>query len=144
QQIKKEKFDSIQLSSGQHILISTMTEIIAKIENESIILFDEPEIHLHPNAVANVMRMFYSMLEKFNSYAIFSTHSPLILQEIPSRYIQILNRIDNILFVRKPGVECFGNNISNIVYDVFEVRDEESNYKTFLKKLSTELPVDKI
>lgn len=58
-------------SSGQQILICTITELIANIENESIILFDEPEIHLHPNAIANMVRMFYRLLDEFNSYAIF-------------------------------------------------------------------------
>lgn len=133
--IANEQFDEVNLSSGQQIIICTMTELIANIENESIILFDEPEIHLHPNAVSNIMRMFYSLLQQFNSYAIFSTHSPLILQEIPSKYIQILDRVDNMLTVRKPDVECFGNNISDIIFDVFDVTSAESNYKSSIRKL---------
>ena len=80
--------------------------------------------------------MFYRLLDEFNSYAIFSTHSPLILQEIPSRYIQILDRADNFLSVRKPDIECFGNDISDIVFDVFDVSNVESNFKTYLRKLS--------
>lgn len=136
--IANEQFDDVNLSSGQHILICTITELIANIENESIILFDEPEIHLHPNAVSNVLRMFYKLLDKFNSYAIFSTHSPLVLQEIPSKYIQILDRSEDVLTVRKPDIECFGNNITNIIYDVFDVTKEESNYKTILYALSQE------
>lgn len=70
------------------------------------------------------------------TYAIFSTHSPLILQEIPSKYIQILDRVDNSLNVRKPDIECFGNNISEIVFDVFDVTSVESNFKSHLRKLS--------
>ena len=134
--IMAEQFDEVNLSSGQQILICTITELIANIENESIILFDEPEIHLHPNAVANMVRMFYRLLEEFNSYAIFSTHSPLILQEIPSKYIQILDRVDNSLNIRKPDIECFGSNISEIVVDVFDVTSVESNFKAHLRKLS--------
>ena len=133
--ISAENFDAINLSSGQQILICTMTELIANIENESIILFDEPEIHLHPNAISNVVRMFYKLLDIFNSYAIFTTHSPIILQEIPSKYIQIIERIDGMPFVRKPDVECFGNNISNIIFDVFDVKGSESNYKSIIRKM---------
>ena len=139
-----EKFDDINLSSGQQILICTMTELIANIENESIILFDEPEIHLHPNAISNVMRMFYRLLDEFNSYAIFTTHSPIILQEIPSRYIQILERIDGMPYVRKPDVECFGNNISDIIFDVFDVKGSESNFKTIIRKISQSMTSDQI
>lgn len=134
--IANEQFEDVNLSSGQQILICTITELIANIENESIILFDEPEIHLHPNAISNVLRMFYKLLEEFNSYAIFSTHSPLVLQEIPSRYIQILDRTDDILTVRRPDIECFGNSINNIIHDVFDVTSNESNFKVSLSSLS--------
>lgn len=134
--IVEERFDDVNLSSGQQILICTITELIANIENESIVLFDEPELHLHPNAIANIIRMFYRLLDEFNSFAIFTTHSPLFLQEIPSKYIQILDRIDNVLTVRKPDIECFGNNISEIIFDVFDVSSTESNYKTHLRHLS--------
>jgi hypothetical protein len=142
--ISTEQFDDVNLSSGQQILICTVTELIANIENESIVLFDEPEIHLHPNAIANMVRMFYRLLEEFNSYAIFSTHSPLVLQEIPSRYIQILDRVDNSLNVRKPDIECFGNNISEIVLDAFDVTSGESNFKSHLYKLSRSKSYDEI
>lgn len=134
--ITNERFEDVSLSSGQQILICTITELIANIENESIILFDEPEIHLHPNAISNVLRMFYKLLEEFNSYAIFSTHSPLVVQEVPSRYIQILDRIEDVLIVRKPDIECFGNSINNIIYDVFDVTNQESNFKSTLSSLS--------
>lgn len=50
--------------------------------------------------------------------------------------IQILDRVDNSLNVRKPDIECFGNNISEIVFDVFDVTSVESNFKSHLRKLS--------
>lgn len=134
--IENEMFEDVNLSSGQQILICTITELIANIENESIILFDEPEIHLHPNAISNVFRMFYKLLDEFNSYAIFTTHSPLVLQEVPSRYVQILDRAEDMLTVRRPDIECFGNSINNIIRDVFDVSNLESNFKSHLEVLA--------
>ncbi|MEK4509357.1 DUF4062 domain-containing protein [Paenibacillus sp. FSL K6-2524] len=131
-------------SSGQNIMISTMTEVIANIELDSILLFDEPEIHLHPNAIANFMRMFYEILEEFESYAILSTHSPLIIQEIPSKYVHVFSRFSNTPVVEPLYNECFGENISTITNDVFEVREHESNYKTWLKRMSEEHTKEKI
>lgn len=131
-----DEIDNIHFSSGQYILLCTMTEVMATIENESLLLFDEPELHLHPNAIASTMRMFYKLLEEFNSYAIFATHSPLIVQETPTRYIHVLSRIDNVLIARKPTMECFGENITNITDDIFDVNSSESNYKVILKNLS--------
>ena len=127
---------NIPLSSGQRILVSTITETIANIEPGSLILIDEFELHLHPNAISNAVRMLTTLLESFDSYSIIATHSPLIIQEIPSRYIHIMNRTDNTLSVYNPTLECFGENITNITDEVFGVLDNESNYKTVLKKLS--------
>ena len=106
--IERNGLLSQHMSSGQLILICSMTEVIANIERESLLLFDEPELHLHPNAIANTMRMFYRLLDEFNSYAIIATHSPLIIQEIPSRYIRALTRVNNILSIHTPDNECFG------------------------------------
>lgn len=144
EKIEKGDIENINWSSGQHILISTITELLANIENESIILFDEPEIHLHPNAIANVMRMFNKLLNEFDSYAIFATHSPIILQELPSRNIQVIERMDNIVSSRNPSVECFGENITQIISDVFDVSRNESCYKQILDKLSTKFSEEEL
>ncbi|ANY75964.1 hypothetical protein BBD41_27195 [Paenibacillus ihbetae] len=143
EQDNKKSLNSL-FSSGQNILISTMTEVIANIEIDSILLFDEPEIHLHPNAIANFMRMFYEILEEFESYAVLSTHSPLIIQEIPSKHVCIFSRISNTPIVQSLYNECFGENISTITNDVFEVREHESNYKTWFKKMSLNYSKDEI
>ncbi len=100
-------------------MLCTMTEVIATIEKESLLLFDEPELHLHPNAVANTLRMLYKLLEEFDSYAIFSTHWPLIVQEIPSRYVQILSRVDNVLMVRRPMLRSILERMSPISPMIF-------------------------
>lgn len=132
------------LSSGQNILLSTITDVIAYIEEDSILLFDEPEIHLHPNAIANFMRMFYEILEDFNSFAVISTHSPIIIQEIPSRYIRIFSRVMTTPLIEHPFNECFGENISSITNDIFDVREHESNYKTIFKLMAKRYSKDEI
>nr|WP_326188468.1 AAA family ATPase [Exiguobacterium indicum] len=127
---------SNHLSSGQNILLTTFTDIIANIEEDSLLLFDEPELHLHPNAIANFMRMYYGILEKFNSFSVISTHSPLIIQEVPSKYVKVFSRIQKTPSVRSPYLECFGENVSSITDEIFDVSEYESNYKTTFKKLA--------
>ncbi|GIP25408.1 hypothetical protein J23TS9_05380 [Paenibacillus sp. J23TS9] len=120
------------LSSGQKVILLSITNIIEHIENDSILFIDEPEIHLHPNAIGKYMKMLYATLEKFNAYAVIATHSPLIIQEIPSRYINVFYRSENSTYINKPYIETFGESISVITSDLFEVREHESNYKTWL------------
>lgn len=133
-QIENGDFN-INISSGQNIILSTITDVIANIEDESILLFDEPELHLHPNAMSNLIRMFYVLLTEFKSYAIISTHSPIIIQETPSKYVHVFKRIQNTPTVKKLDLESFGENLSNITNETFGVKNTESNYQVWLEKM---------
>ncbi|TDE01532.1 AAA family ATPase [Flavobacterium sandaracinum] len=124
------------LSSGQSFLMYVITEILAHIKKNSILLFDEPEMHLHPNAIANFIRMIEYILQKFDSYAILATHSPIILQEIPGRYVNVFERQGNVPMVYKLGIESFGENIDVLTEKVFKTMEVDDNYKHVLKNLS--------
>ncbi|WNH07676.1 ATP-dependent nuclease [Thalassobellus suaedae] len=131
-------FDEIrnELSSGQSFLMYVITEVIANINPNTLILFDEPEMHLHPNAIANLVRMFEKLLSRFESYALIATHSPIIIQEIPSRYVNVFEREGNIPMVYNLGIESFGENIEVLTQEVFKTKDVDENYKVILKNLS--------
>lgn len=120
------------LSSGESILLLITTMAINNIEPNSLIIFDEPEIHLHPNLIGKLMIMFNKLLEEFKSYCIMTTHSPLIVQEIPSKYVTIFERKDKYINVIKPNSEFFGDEISNIVENIFNVSRKDANYKKIL------------
>ncbi|MBB2888357.1 MULTISPECIES: ATP-dependent endonuclease [Pseudomonas] len=124
------------LSSGQSILMYVITEIIANIRDDSLILFDEPEMHLHPNAISKLVIMLNHLLKNFNSYAILATHSPIILQEIPSTNVRVFERTGNTPNVRNLDIETFGENLTTITKSVFETVNTEQNYKKVLKLLS--------
>lgn len=132
------------LSSGQSFLMYVLTEVIANIRKDSLLLFDEPEMHLHPNAIANLTRMIDRILERFDSYAILATHSPLIIQEVPSRYVYVFDREGNIPIVRNLGIESFGENIDVLTQEVFQTKDVKGTYKEILEKLSRELPYNSV
>ncbi|WP_412464102.1 AAA family ATPase [Flavobacterium mekongense] len=127
---------SKKLSSGQSFLMYVITEVLAHIRENSILLFDEPEMHLHPNAIANFVRMQEILLERFDSYSIVATHSPIILQEIPSRYVNVFERQGNVPMIYKLGIESFGENIDVLTEQVFKTIEVEDNYKKILKELS--------
>jgi len=142
-QIESGNFN-LSVSSGQNIILSTITDVISNIEDESLLLFDEPELHLHPNAMSNLIRMFYVLLEEFNSYAIISTHSPLIIQETPSRYVHVLKRIGDTPSVNKLELESFGENLSNLTNHTFGVSNSESNYKVWLEKMAEKMSYEEV
>ena len=90
----ESKFNEIYtiLSSGQSIILFMISEIISQIRYDSLILFDEPETHLHPNAISSLLNTIFRLVKRFESFCIIATHSPLIIQEIPARNIFIIER----------------------------------------------------
>jgi ABC-type Na+ transport system ATPase subunit NatA len=137
-----EKLDN--LSSGQLMVISVITGIVSRIEKDSLLLFDEPETHLHPNAIHSLYKSLIRILSNEDSYMIMATHSPIILQELTSDYIRVFEREGSIPIVSKPQIECFGENVSKIIDDIFRVKDEESGYRSILKSLARDMSYDDI
>lgn len=127
-----------RLSSGQSITLFILTELIANILDESLILFDEPETHLHPSAIGQLIVVFHQILAYFNSYAIISTHSPIIIQDIPSKYITIFDRTGDSPIIRKLPLESFGENISTLTSKIFDTLEVKELYKMFLENLSNQ------
>lgn len=126
------------LSSGQSIYAHFVASIIAWIQEKSLIIFDEPETHLHPNAVANLFNSFSRILEKYDSYGIVATHSPVVLQEIPSKYAMCFIREGSITRAVDLGMESFGESISNLTRHIFETIEIPNLYKKHLKRLALE------
>ncbi|SCK11610.1 AAA family ATPase [Vogesella sp. LIG4] len=132
------------LSSGQSIIMYIVTEILANIRSQSLILFDEPEMHLHPSAIAKLIIIINTILQHFDSYALLATHSPLILQEVPSKYVKVFDRVGSIPIVRDLDMECFGENITVITKHVFETVATEPNYKKVLRQLSSKYTASEV
>jgi ABC-type multidrug transport system ATPase subunit len=122
-------------SSGQNIVFQVVTRLIAAIEFNSLVLFDEPETHLHPSISGRLIRTINSILNDFESFGILATHSPVIVQEIPSKFIRIFDRSENTPVIYQPPIECFGENLSNISNSIFQTDKEKELYKQTLDSL---------
>lgn len=125
-----------KLSSGQSILLYVLLDVINHIDNETLILFDEPETHLHPNAISRIVNSFYEILNKYDSYMIIATHSPILIQQIPSKYVKLFKRIDDTPIIHKIAYETFGENLTRLTETLFETTEIDEHYKSFLMKIS--------
>lgn len=127
---------SKKLSSGQSILLYIITEIVANIRYDSLIIYDEPETHLHPNAISQLINTIYELTNEFQSYCIIATHSPLIVRELLSRNVYVVEREGNIISLRKPLTETFGENLTTITEEIFGNRDIPNQYEKILNRLA--------
>ncbi len=124
------------LSSGQSILAHFVTALVARIQDNTLILFDEPETHLHPNAVAHLFNVLNDILELYDSFAIIATHSPVVIQEIPKKRVILLTREGNCTLNTPMDFETFGESISELTRHVFDTVSTPHYYKKVLKDLS--------
>lgn len=132
------------LSSGQSILAHFVTALVARIQQNTLVLFDEPETHLHPNAVAHLFNVMNKMLKRYNSFAIIATHSPIVLQEIPRKRVILLTREGNSTISTNMQFETFGENISELTKHVFDTATIPNYYKSVLKRLSNRLSFEQV
>ncbi len=136
-QVDLEGFNRVknQLSSGQNIILYIITEITANIRFDSLILYDEPETHLHPNAISQLVNTIYELINEFESFCIFGTHSPIVIQELLSKNVFVLERDGNSPSIRRIGIESFGENLAVLTDDVFGNREVPKQYKKIIDEL---------
>ncbi|RAN48596.1 ATPase AAA [Herbaspirillum rubrisubalbicans] len=139
-----EQGQTASMSSGQSILAYFISAALAYLKAGSLVLFDEPEIHLHPNAVALLMQTLQALLEQFDSFAIIATHSPVVIQEVPRKRVLRFEREGDITIASPLGRESFGENIAELTRLVFETVEIPNFYKQTLKDLAKRYTFDEV
>lgn len=141
-----------KLSSGQSIMFYIIVEIMAELRLDSLILFDEPETHLHPSAISKLVSIIYDLVERFDSYCVIATHSPIIVQNLTSDSVYVTKKEEDMFLINKIGRESFGEDLTNITNNIFGNKDvpieykriiddlvyEEKNYDEIIKVLSSD------
>lgn len=133
----KEELDGVlktfkALSSGHKIVILTLTRLVEKVEERTLVLIDEPEGHLHPPLLSAMTRAISELLVKRNGVAVVATHSPIILQEVPRSCVWILNRLLTASKAERPTIETFGESIGILSREVFQLELSQSGYNRIL------------
>lgn len=133
-----------RLSTGHKIVLNIVTQLAAHLKTRSLVLIDEPETHLHPPLMAALLRAVQLLLRAHDSFAVIATHSPVVVQEIQSRYVKILERFVNDVSARDPEIETFGENIGTITRHVFSLDSSATDYQGILESLAQRYTVDQI
>lgn len=134
-----------KLSSGENLLIYIFSSLLDEIKQNTLILFDEPEMHLHPNAISSLIQYMYKLLEHFNSFCIMATHSPLVIQEIPSDNVIIFKRDGDALSVQPLPYETFSQDLTTVTEGVFgNTSTSRYHYKVLSRMAQNVKDYDKI
>ncbi|PJN64568.1 hypothetical protein PAEAM_06540 [Paenibacillus sp. GM1FR] len=123
-----------KFSSGHNIVLLTISKLVEKLEERTLILLDEPETHLHPPLLSTLTRILSYLLLKRNGVGIVATHSPVVLQEVPKDCAWMYNRMGSELSFNRPEIETFGENINTLTKEVFSFEVTDSGFHNILKE----------
>ncbi|WP_436892730.1 AAA family ATPase [Siccibacter turicensis] len=117
---------TLNLSSGQRMYTYLIPPLIAEIDDETLVVLDEPELYLHPELEIGLIDMLKSLLSDTRSYALIATHSALMVRETHQARVTILregpkdagSELHSTLVV-KPKNETFGASLEKIIGESF-------------------------
>lgn len=125
----------LRWSTGHKIALHVVASLVAHATRRSLVLFDEPEMHLHPPLMAALMHAVRIVLEEKNAFAIIATHSPVLLQETLARHVRIIRRVGDAFTVQEPELETFGENVGVLTYDTFGLTSATTDFHYILDAL---------
>lgn len=124
------------LSSGQLHILSLVTYICANIHYRSLLVIDEPEVHLHPHITMEFMTMLSGLLSVFKSYAIIATHTPLVVREMAGKNVYLMQKMrDGIPQIAPVGFETLGEDVGTLYRNLFGYDEKSSYFKKMVDKL---------
>lgn len=150
-EIKKRNtnFSLDDASSGEYHIILSFLNILSYIEENSLVIIDEPEISLHPNWQMRYMNIFKKIFNHFpNTHFIIATHSHFLVSDLKINNSNILainfnkEKAVDIMSIEK---NTYGWSTEQILLNVFKVASTRNYFLTktitdVLKELGTENP----
>lgn len=118
----------LKLSTGVKFFLHIMSHIYAYNEDNSVLLFDEPENHLHPPMLSFMMNEIRRSIRKTHSVMLVATHSPVIIQELFAYNVFVVQREGGNLLFGHPKTETFGENFGYINNMVFNLNSDMTNF----------------
>lgn len=124
------------LSAGQRLVAAIFSNIVGFIEEGSLLLIDEPETNLHPGLLSTFVAALNETLVEFDSYAVVASHSPILLQQVPSRFVRHFTRDSTDKpRIRRLDFESFGEDLGELTRKVLGLADPERDFTTVLDRL---------
>ena len=91
-----------------------------------------------------LMTSVRTALEERRSCAVAATNSPVVLQEVPGRYVHVLTRYGSRTSVRGPTIETYGESAGLITSHVLGMDITQSNCAETRKELASRMSMEEI
>ena len=86
-------------------------------------------MHLHPQGITELICIIDQLCEQYSSSCIMATHSAVIIQELLSRNVIVMDREqDGSPVIRPMRLESMGENLTTITQEIFGRGNKEPLY----------------
>ncbi|PIH03104.1 hypothetical protein CS538_14665 [Clostridium combesii] len=132
------------MSTGEKMILGRLFFILNNIENDSILIIEEPEVHLNYLWVKHLISIFILLLKGYSSHLILSSHNYSFINNLFSSQILILYResvkqpmINTLLADESTIVDMLSegkikdNYIEEIIFDIINSYDKNRLRKVF-------------
>lgn len=131
------------LSSGELHTLLLLSHIYANVHFSSLLVIDEPEVHLHPSIIKDFMIILCEILSDFDSFAIIATHSPLVVREMANTNVFLMQKVENdILQIGKVPFDTFGEDTARLYKNIFGYDEADSYFMEVVRRLREEEYLD--
>lgn len=124
----------VPLSSGQTIYSYLLPNLVAEVDEESLIILDEPELYLHPSMEVGLLDMLKQLLAATRSNAVIATHSTILAREVEQSAISVLRKVGGRTEVSRPNFETFGQTVELIMGLAFDDYQTRKPYEDSIDK----------
>lgn len=140
-----------QLSDGERGLLALVFDLTRRLaianpdsdnpiaEGVALVLIDEIELHLHPKWQRDVLQRLRDIFKACQF--VVTTHSPLVLGEVPARCVRFLEFVDGKVCVTVP-TEAYGMDANRILQELMDAparnRQVDGKLKTLFALIDEE------
>ena len=124
-------YNLTELSSGELQILYTMSCLAANITNNSLILFDEPDLSLHPSWQISYLSFIKNLFKDFSGcHLILATHSHYLISDLEPNTSSLvtITRDYNKRIIDTVDYSTYAWSAENILYNVFKVRTTRNYY----------------
>ncbi|MCT6815218.1 MAG: AAA family ATPase [Lysinibacillus fusiformis] len=142
---EKELINLSQLSSGELSIFIRLFDIAYYTNDNTILLIDEPETHLHPKWIKNYLPTLNEIVGDKKAHAIIATHSPLIVSDTINDSIILLKKEEDKIKYEYVNTATLGGDYNEVLENIFRVEDVgESVLKKYEDKILEYISEEKI
>ncbi|MBT9523423.1 MAG: ATP-binding protein [Dechloromonas sp.] len=116
----------VDASSGEQQLLSSLFGLVAEMQDDALVLIDEPELSLHPSWQTQFLDLLSLVIRPFNGcHVLVATHSPLLAQRGQELGIPVLSLDENR---KSTHTSDAPPSVEQTLIDVFELPVRDSTY----------------